>query len=82
MPIHCQDFGVSHCLEGDAGHTYKCQLKNGHDESISSHFGTECMRFKDSLLGSHPGSGLDQYNEISLQQIPASHTGYTLCAML
>lgn len=68
-------------LGGRYRHTYTCQLKNRNDESLSSHSGTECMRFKDSLLGSHPGSGLDQY-KISLQQIPASHTGHTLCATL
>lgn len=27
---------------------------------------------------SHPGSGLDKYNEISLQHIPASHTGHQI----
>lgn len=49
--IHCQDFGVSLCLEGDVGHTNKCQLKKGLEMSLSTHFGMECMRFKDSLLG-------------------------------
>lgn len=51
MLIHCQDFGVSLCLEGDVGHTYKCQLKNGQEMSLSTHFGMKCIRFKDSLLG-------------------------------
>lgn len=48
MTIHCQDFGISLCLEG---HTYKCQLKNGQEINLSTHSGMGCMRIKDSLAG-------------------------------
>lgn len=36
VPIQCQDFGVSLCLEGDVGHTYKCQLNKGQEMSLST----------------------------------------------